>query len=321
MIINLIATVFPVFGTIFLGAAILRFGLFPAATAYALNQFVYWIGLPALIFTLLGRLDTTAVPQAYFAGFFGALLLSYGLCFAAVLLWGRVRAREAAMLSCLSCFPNTGFMGVAMLTFLLPGNDEALSVAGLATVLYSPVLLLTDAGLAVAKHGGEGGRRILAEFARSMLRNPMLLACLAGLGLNFSGLGFFRPLMNMTSMLGATAAPCALFAIGMVLAAQASSARLRESFRLTRQIPVHCVKLLILPGLTYAVLRLFGLSGLTLGVTTLSSAMPIGVAAYVVAEKFQVCAQDTSTGIFFNTAVSLVSLPLIMVWLRTAGAL
>jgi predicted permease len=321
MLLTLIATVFPVFGTIFLGMAVVRFGLFPASTAYALNQFVYWIALPALIFTLLVRLDTTTVPEAYFAGFFGAFILSYGLCFAAVRLWGHVTATEAVMLSCLSCFPNIGFMGVAMLTFLLPGNDEALSVAGLATVLYSPVLLLTDAGLAVANHGRTGSRRILAEFARSMLRNPMLLACLAGLAFNFSGLGVLRPLMNMTTMLGATAAPCALFAIGMVLTAQASSARLRESFRLTRQIPVHCVKLLVLPGLTYAVLRLSGVSGLTLGVTTLSAAMPIGVAAYVVAEKFQVCAQDTSAGIFFNTALSLVSLPLVIVWLHAGGAL
>lgn len=50
-----------------------------------------------------------------------------------------------------------------------------------------------------------------------MLGNPILLATLAGASLSLSGLGLWQPLDRTISLVGYTAAPCMLLALGLDL--------------------------------------------------------------------------------------------------------
>ena len=47
--------------------------------------------------------------------------------------------------------------------------------------------------------------------------------------------------------------------------------------------------------------------------------MPAGVAAYIIAEKYQVYAEDSSLGIVINTGLSALSIPLIVLILQYYG--
>lgn len=319
MVLHIMATLVPIFGIIFLGMGVVRCNLLPLSVAQSLNQFVYWIAFPSMMFHYLARMDVSAIPGAYFFGVVISLALSYLACLFMASGGFRSGSAESSMLAFLSCFPNAAFMGGALVSFLLPGNDEAMATVSLCVVLYTPVMLYTDARLEMDRHKGKERRRIIMSLGLAVARNPMFVSALAGVALGLSPFAAPVPLMNMAGMLGATTAPCALFAMGMVLAGQLiARGKPREGW-LVRQLPVHAVKLFLFPLLTFATLRIFGVDGVLLGVTTLIAGMPIGVIAYVVAEKFQVCVEDTSTGILLNTALSVVSIPLAIALLYRLG--
>lgn len=319
MLSAILSALFPVFGIIILGAVAVRSGFLASGVGGALNLFVYWVGLPALMFVCLARMDTGLLTPGYFAGMYLALLGSYLICYGVVSRGFRERGSEAVLFAYLSCFPNVAFMAVAMIGFLLPGHEEALSAAGLCAVLYGPIMMYTDIKLDMQRCRGMGLAAVLAKFGASVVKNPMLIASAVGAGFSISEYAAPAPLLNMGLMLGGTAAPCALFAMGMALAGQTTAVDGLAPGWFRRQVPVHLVKLLVLPLLTGVLLRAFGVSGVLLGVTVVCSAMPVGVIAYVIAEKFQVAVRDTSSCIFFNTGISIVTSSALIVVLRLLG--
>ena len=54
---------------------------------------------------------------------------------------------------------------------------------------------------------------------------------------------------------------------------------------------------------------------------TIIAAMPTAVAAYIIAEKYQVAAEDSSLGIVVDTALSAVTIPVLIVLLQSYGLL
>mgnify|MGYP002318788901 CR=1 FL=1 len=79
-------------------------------------------------------------------------------------------------------------------------------------------------------------------------------------------------------------------------------------YQIRRQFPLHLFKLIGQPLLTFAVLSALGVRGVAVAVATLVSAMPAGVAAYIIAEKYQVYAEDSSLGIVINTGLFVLIL-------------
>lgn len=312
MVLKIITTLIPVFGIIFLGLVVARRNVMPMDAASGLNQFVYWVALPAMMFDILVRLNTQGVSGGFLAALYASLVLSYALAFAVSLRRPGVGKPEAVMMSYMATFPNGAFMGVAVVSFLLPGNDFALQMAGLCAFLYSVVMAFSDTVLAMMRHKGESPSRLVLSLGKTIARNPMILAGVLGLILNASGTEPPEWAMNMASMLGGTAAPCALFSMGMVMNAQLAAMGAPPSGALGGRITVHLFKLVFMPGATFALLRAAGVTGIPLGVATLLSAMPVGVVAYVIAEKYQVCVKESSIIIFVNTVAGIVSIPAVI---------
>lgn len=321
MFLTIISTLAPVFGVIFLGFFIARLGVMPMSAASGLNLFVYWISLPAMMFNLLVRLDKDMLGGGFLAGFFAALALSYLLCFLLVSDFCRGGKTRAIMFSCMAGFPNVVFMGVPMVMFLLPGDETAQAIAGLCALLYTLVLIGTDTVLEMQCHRGEKLSKYLRSLLKAVLFSPMILACAAGFA--FSGLNWPVPevIWNITGMLGVTAAPCALFAMGMLMTSQVSAAEHRAPGNLADQLTVHLIKLLLLPGLTFAFLWLFGIRGVELAAATLFAGMPIAAANLALAEKFQICVRESSLIIPINTVAGIVTIPGLIVLLYLVGAL
>ncbi|MDL2307834.1 AEC family transporter [Desulfovibrio sp. OttesenSCG-928-C06] len=319
MISGIVAALFPIFGIIFLGAIVARCKLLPLNAAGSLSLYVYWIGLPVMMFNFIARMPPENFTGSYFAGVYISTIISYLVCFAATSSFFRKNKREATMLTWMACFPNVAFMGVAVTLLLLPGNQEALTASVMYSVLNSPLMFLTDMRLSMYQSQSKKGWAALGSLCLSMLRNPLLMAPLAGLAICLLRLPQPEPLMNMASMLGATAAPCALFGMGMSLSALVAGANFPAGW-LRRQLPVHLVKMLVLPASTYLVLLWLGVSGVTLGAATLASCMPVGVASYVVAEKYRVVPEDTAITVFLSTVMSIAGIPLVITAMYWLGA-
>ncbi|EGY26144.1 membrane transport family protein [Desulfovibrio sp. A2] len=320
--LDILSALVPVFGIIVLGMCVERLGSLPKGTPAALNQFVFRVSLPALLFYAVARKTPQELAHGGFAaGTVAGMLLAFALGYALCSRGGRRNGPDIAVLAQAASFPNSAFLGLPIVAALLPGNDDAVLAGGIVSVLCLAVLLVTMARLEAIRSGGGMSWRVLRHVSSALGRNPILLATLAGVAVSLSGLGLARPVAAMASMLGATASPCALFGIGMVLAAQltaegagcppeggASECDPQALSPLARQVVVNAVKLFGHPALTWLCLWAFGVRGHWLGMGVLFAAMPTAAVAYVVAESYGAGARDTSRAIVVSTMLSALTL-------------
>lgn len=319
--LSILSTLVPVFGIILLGIIVERLDFMPRETSVCLNQFVYWIGLPLLLFNALARMEAGQLSPALLWGIFLGLLIPYAVAYLFFFVEYPQKRREGAVFALLSSFPNSAFMGLPIIVLLLPGDEDAALIASVGAVLGVGNLLFTDGVLEMGRHCGEGRMKACLSLLRSLYRNPMLICSGLGALASLLHIRVPQPLMDIASMLGSTAAPCALFCMGMILSVQMTSSRGFVKGWVRRQFPLHVFKLFGQPLLTFAVLYGLGVRGVPVAVATLISAMPAGVAAYIVAEKYQVYAEDSSLGIVVDTGLSALSIPLIVIILQYYGFL
>lgn len=320
--LDILSALVPVFGIIVLGMCMERLGSLPKGTPAALNQFVFRVSLPALLFYAVARKTPQELAHGGFAaGTVAGMLLAFALGYVLCSRGGRRNGPDVAVLAQAASFPNSAFLGLPIVAALLPGNDDAVLAGGIVSVLCLAVLLVTMARLEAIRSGGGMSWRVLRQVSSALGRNPILLATLAGVAVSLSGLGLARPVAAMASMLGATASPCALFGIGMVLAAQLTAEGAgcpveggtgecdpQALSPLARQVAVNAVKLFAHPALTWLCLWAFGVRGHWLGMGVLFAAMPTAAVAYVVAESYGAGARDTSRAIVVSTMLSALTL-------------
>ncbi|MDP6709410.1 MAG: AEC family transporter [Alphaproteobacteria bacterium] len=219
MIEVLASAVLPVFALVAIGFGLGRLGLFDPAMASAVNRLVFLVSVPALIFGLLAQSPFERFAWPALAAFAGVELAMYGAGFlVARYLFGR-ETREALLIGLATAFANH-------LLFVLPiaetlfGRAAALPIVAIASVdalfVYGGTLLLMDA---LSEQGAAAGGAL-----KAIARNPQVLATLAGLGVGLSGLDLADGVYTFTDFAGGTAAPCSLFALGVVLSRQESDA-------------------------------------------------------------------------------------------------
>jgi malonate transporter and related proteins len=262
--IDLLLLFVPFFALVLMGWGAARTRFLPIDGIPALNSFVLFFGLSAMVFRLGA---SGALMQSGLLG----LLLAYGLAGAlvtALALWWGLRAglvrRDGGLMALVTSFPNTGFLGLPLLTGLL-GPQAAGPIA--ATLLID-VLLLSSLCLAWAhSHGARDAVRGAASGAacddpaeawhaalaslKGALRNPLLWSMGAGMGVFWMGWHVPRPLDETVRLLSLSATPTALFTLGAILA-RAQMQPAREAAPQAVWAPV-LLKLLVHPALVYAV--------------------------------------------------------------------
>jgi predicted permease len=161
----------------------------------------------------------------------------------------------------------------------------------------------------------------LRRIGRELAKNPMLQASGAGLVIGMSGFPLPEAVLRISSMLGSTCAPLALFSMGMALAAQISGALGPFSLRAS-MLPLSLIavgKLFLYPLLAYFVMSLAGCTGVMLAAATVTFAMPVAVLVYILAERDGSCVAEISMAVVSTTALSLLTLPLVMAALSFVG--
>ncbi|MCA9871791.1 MAG: AEC family transporter, partial [Anaerolineae bacterium] len=183
---------------------------------------------------------------------------------------------------------------------------DALVLLALAPVIpvYNVAAVIVLSGATPAE--GRQGRQQLATVLRSIATNPLIIACVAGLAVAYSGVTLPEALTRTLDLLGEIALPGALLAMG-------ASLRLR-AIR-TGGIAAGAaslVKVLVAPLAGYLVARAIGLTGPPLMIAMLLLAMPTAVASYVMAQNMG--ADDTlaSSIVMVSTLLAIPVLSVIL---------
>lgn len=210
LIFSLNATL-PVFLMMALGFFFRRVGLFPEAVASGMNNFVFKIALPVLVFGDLAAVDLAEAWDARFVLFcFGATLLSILAAGAVSFLW-RDRAIQGEFIQA-AYRSSAALLGIAFITNIYgdPGMAPMMILGSvpLYNIMAVVVLFLFRPGR------GRLDRALLASTAVGIAKNPIILGILAGLLWSALRLPMPAILQKTVSSLGGVASPMGLMAMG-----------------------------------------------------------------------------------------------------------
>ena len=318
---SIFSALITVFGIMFLGLLAERRRILAPTMALCLNQFVYWISLPALLFTQMSSIPMTGEATTFLWATLAGSLVCYLAAYIFFSKGWKQHSQETTIRTLASVFPNAAFFGLPFIFMVFPDNEAAATAGMLGALLFSGVFLIADATLDILSSSGTESRRNLGrKLFGELIRNPMIVSSVVGACAGFSGLPLPKALISITQMLGSTAAPCALFGMGMVLSAQLSgSSSTGGTFSRKNLIIVCAAKLLIQPLFTCAILLAAGCSAIAVAVGTVTAAMPTGTIVYILGERYQACPTEASMTVIATTLLSLISLPLVMLALQAAG--
>ncbi len=310
-LLHILTTLIPVFGIMFLGAWAERRSVLPNNATLCLNQFVYWFCLPMLLFYLLASSNTEHVHMGAVLGCGLGLILVQCITLA-VLRCMNLSWKDSMLGSLLTSFPNATFMGIPIILLLFPDNSSAKVMAGIAGLLPTISFVTADVFLSQCNASVQGGTHPLKNVAMSLAKNPAMWGVSLGLVVLLLEIPLPIFVLEFSKMLGTTAAPCALFCMGMSLAAQLHTWKQGTKVAWAEQGVLLFCKLFLAPALVYACAWAFGASGVALATITITCAMPCGVTCHIVAMKHDALVDGCANAVLFSTVLSVFLLPLVI---------
>lgn len=296
----------PFFALIGLGFQSARTGFFtPEATAY-LTKFVFYFALSAMLFRFSANLSLSEVFDWWFVA---AYLWGCGVVYllaTAVALFRRVGLQEAAVEAQCSVIGNTGFLGVPMLVVLM-GPDAAgpvLMVLAIDLIVFSSLITILITGT----RDGRMSAAVLGTVGKGLLKNPMIVSIALGLAFSAASVPIPDVANDFLGLLGAAATPGALFAIGASLAGK-SAERMSVAGWLS-----FCKLVLHPAAVALAALVLFPVAPFDAAVMIAASSLPVAGNVYILAQHYGVAPQRVSASILISTAISIVTVSLVIAW-------
>jgi hypothetical protein len=181
----------PIFLIIIIGYLLYRFQVVGEEIWSAIEHICFYLLFPFLLVRTLARADLGALPVAEFA----LVVLFAPIGMAALLLAARPLLASWYNLSgptFTSIFQGAtrfhGFMAVAIIGPLY--GEAGLALAALAISVMVPLLNVLSVVVLTA-YGSEGQQASARVMAARIAQNPLILACIAGLILNITGLPDF----------------------------------------------------------------------------------------------------------------------------------
>ncbi len=291
----------PVFALILLGLGLQRCG-FPGAGFWpTAERFTYFLLFPALLVQrlALSRLGDYAVLPV--AAVIVALLLTMTALVYALRPWLRVDGPAFSSVYQGAIRFNT-YVGLAVVLAVF--HSEGGTVAALVMAIMIPLINVLCV-LVLNTHAG--GSATIKGVLRGLMTNPLILGCLAGIGLNVTGIGLPWGSAAVLEILARAALPLGLLAVGAGLqwAGMARPGLLLAASGL---------KLVILPILAALFCLLIQPGALETAVLITFAALPGASTAYILARQLGGDTALIAALITVETALALITLPMVLVW-------
>ncbi len=250
------------------------------------------LGAPCLVFSSLVGVSVDPDALAELAGaVLSAVVLFAGVGFLVLRAAG---VRQVSMLATL-VFPNAGNLGLPLCFF---ADGEQGLVYG---VVFFALMSLIQFTIGQWLWSGS------ASFGQ-LARTPLVYAVVAACAVMVAGASVPTWLLRTTETIGGITIPLMQFTLGVSLATL-------QIARWGRSFAVAALRLAMGFAVGVLLAEIFGLEGTIRGVLILDCAMPAAVINYLFAERYGREPTDVAGVVVASTTLSLVTLPLILVWL------
>lgn len=298
----------PVFGLILIGGIAGKAGFLGRDATGALNMFVVYLSLPAVLFQAMAHIPPAQLTNG---GVIAAFSLGIAIPGAFVLWFGHrqgIARGDAAMQALAATFCNTGYMGIPLCRMAF--GDDALVPSVITLVITTCPQFAVAIALIESDRPGQAPWRIARRVGLALARNPLLIAPVLGLVVSSTELPLPLVVERFLTILGGAATPCALVATGMMVAEST------ERFRPLLVGRLVVLKLFVQPAIAWVVAyRLIAMPPAWAGTAVLMSALPTGASAFILAKLCNREVGATSGTVLISTVVSFATLSVLLAWL------
>jgi len=297
---NTVALLFPDLALVAIGLLLFRSGIWSPQFWRDLEKLIYFFLFPVLLFGTIVRTDLGAAGAAPAVGVMLATIsVGIGLGFLASPVLRPVPLQFASGVQCAFRFNSYVLLALSQRFAGEPGIALAAVLMGVA------VPILNTAAVWPLARNAETG------LARELVRNPLILATLAGLAGNLAGLSLPEVASATISRLGSASLALGLLAAGAGLRmerSQDASPQARSS-ALKLTVWFTSVKLIAMPATALGLTIAFDVAPLAQQVVVMYAAMPTAPAAYILASRMGGDAPFVAMLVTVSMLATLVALP------------
>lgn len=264
----------PIFAIILLGFLVSRTPISNPAIWEGLERLTYYLFFPALLVDRLSNTRIRAEELLDIGYALGLALLVFTILFTGLRAF---IAKDQASLSSVfqgSIRFNT-YIGLACIEALY--GSDGLALAALCLVIYIPLVNVLSV-ISLSATGGSGNNRFVIVIG-SVLTNPLVLACLLGLGLSLYDVEAPDVVWEVIAFLGQPALPVGLLAVGAGIRLVSFG---DQSWQLI--VSVFC-KFAAFPALVVVSTLLFQVRPSLAAVILLLTCLPAPPSAYILARQ------------------------------------
>lgn len=306
---SMISGIAPIFLLIAFGFLLKKRAVFDSTFWDSTERLVFYFLFPALLVSSIGSADLAGLDVIPMSSvLIGGTLI---ICLGALWIKPQLAISDDAFVSVFQGItrPNT-YLGLSMAAALYGEAGIALIAICIVAVIPLVNFLAVVAHLrwAPTNQTEETSNTAAIPWGSAVsgsLRNPVILACLIGAGLNLTGIGL-PPLVGSTLILaGKAALPLGLMAVGAGLQLTPLSKH--------RWVLVWTtgVKMLVLPCITWAICVMFSIEGLSAAICILFAALPVSATSYVMARQMGGDGQLMAGIVTATTLAAAFTLPLL----------
>ncbi len=297
----------PVFLAIFTGWFARVTKLVPEPAWGGITRLVYTVVGPTYLFLQVARVDLSFNDLAYVEAALIAFLIMGALAFVLLPICTHQR----------SAFASAHQSVTRWNAFVLLAASEAMmgpEATALIALIMGPAIPIVNVMIVwVHARWGDGQNPSFKGIMRSLATNPMIIACSAGLIVNFMGIAPTGFIGDFLDIIGRGALGIALMCVGAGLNLSAISARpglMAASL---------AMKLIVGPAVFIAAGLAFGLSGVHLACMAIVGASPSPPAAYVLTREMGGAPTFMAGHITASTILSAIAIPIALAFANALG--
>ena len=315
--------VLPIFAIIIIGYIAGITGIVPKSGAKSLNNFVFYIALPALLFQSTATAPLEQLMNwSFIAVNLGSIFASFII---AILLSKLVFKRSTQTLTIYgmnASYGTTGYMGIPLVIAAF-GSDAALPAA-LATLIHNipiiTIVLIVCESVQVMDHKEKRHfLKMISKILKPVLTSPLTLSVILGIIVATFEIPLPKAIVTFSELLSSASGATALFAIGLGLVGQFSFMN-SGTLNIAEVGVIVFLKLLFQPLITFVLMMyVFEIEPLWAIVSLIMSALPVGAGVYVFAQKYEKLTTQTLMAIFISMILSAITLSLILFFINQSN--
>ena len=287
---------------ILVGYFVERFQIAGEDAGRVLNRMAFFVATPALLFTVLAQSDVRELFSTFIVTILCSVLAGAAVHLVLSRLFFRQPVPETLLGATSATYVNANNIGLPVSIYVLG------SAQYVAPVLLLQLLLLAPITLAILDMT-TGGRVTVRSVLTQPVRNPMIIASLAGVVVATTGVSVPEAVMAPLDLLGGAAIPMVLLSFGMSLHGQRM---MKAGTARTPVLVASVIKIVLMPIVAYLLGRFaFGLEGEELFAAVTFSALPTAQNIYNFAARYNRGVVVTRDVVLLTTIAAVPALVLV----------